>query len=81
MSLILKPVRFEQKTLDKLNKLATLEDRDTSYLIRKAVEDMLEAHEWQLTEAMKALEAVNNGSMKTHSHDDITQWLKDEGMI
>ena len=81
MPLILKPVRFEQETLDKLNKLAALEDRDASYMIRKAVEDMIDAHEWQLAESMKTLEAVKNGSMATHSHEDITQWLKNEDMM
>ncbi|MGI9283381.1 MAG: CopG family ribbon-helix-helix protein [Endozoicomonas sp.] len=71
MSKTLKPVRFDEETLEKLEELAALEDRDTSYLIRSAVNDLIDAHEWQLEHSKETLKKINTGEMKTFSHDAV----------
>jgi len=81
MAMVMKSVKFEQETLDKLQDLAKIRDRDVSYVIREAVNDMIEAHEWQLEQSMETVRRVRSGEEKTYSHEEIGQWLKDEGMV
>ncbi len=71
MPMTLKPIRFENETLTRLDELAALEDRDTSYLVRQAVDDMLDAHEWQVQESLKVVEKIKSGDMKTRSHAEV----------
>ena len=71
MPMTVRPVRFEKDTLTKLDKLAAIEDRDSSYLIRQAVDDLLEAHEWQVQQSLDVIEKIKSGEMKTHSHADV----------
>lgn len=81
MPMTIKPVRFEQDTLDKLDKLAALHDRDASYMIRQAVDDMISAHEWQVAQSMETLRKVQSGEMKTYTHEEVTQRLKEKGIL
>ena len=46
MAMVVKPVRFEEKQLEQLSQLARQEDRDVSWLIRRAVQEMLYARDW-----------------------------------
>ncbi|WP_153301582.1 CopG family ribbon-helix-helix protein [Endozoicomonas arenosclerae] len=69
--MIMKPVRFEEKSLDRLDKLAAIEDRDASYLIRAAVDAMLDAHEWQVQDSLDTLQKIDSGEMELVSHEDV----------
>lgn len=71
MPMIMKPVRFEEESLARLEKLAAIEDRDASYLIRSAVNDLLDAHEWQLQDSLDTLQKIESGEMELVSHEDV----------
>ena len=68
-----RPIRFEESTLERLDKLAAIEDRDPSYLVRKAVDDMLDAHEWQVQQSMDVIAKIQSGEMKTIPHSQIKE--------
>ncbi len=68
-----KPIRFEEDSLARLDNLAEIEDRDASYLVRQAVDDMLDAHEWQVKQSKEVLAKVESGEMGTRSHSDIKE--------
>lgn len=71
MPMTVKPVRFDDEVLERLELLADIEDRDISYLIRSAVNDMLDAHEWQVQRSKEVLAKVKSGEMGTRSHEEV----------
>ena len=71
MPMTVKPVRFDDEALERLELLANIEDRDSSYLIRSAVDDMLDAHEWQVQRSKEVLAGVRSGEMGTRSHEEV----------
>ncbi|MDP2815830.1 MAG: ribbon-helix-helix protein, CopG family [Rectinemataceae bacterium] len=54
-------VRFEADKVMILDELATLSDRDRSYLIREAVNEYIELRQWQIEEIRKAIAEANAG--------------------
>ena len=44
-------VRLDEDTVAFLDKLGEVEDRDRSYLVRKAVANFVELHRWQIEES------------------------------
>ena len=81
MAMVMKNVKLEQDVMDELKKLAQIHDRDTSYMIRKAVNDLISSHKWQIEQSLDTLKKVESGEMVTHTHEDIEQWMKEEGMV
>lgn len=71
----IKNVRFEQKDLDRLGRLAASQQKDVSTLIREVVTDYLDAEEWQMQQVKDTLSAVESGEMGTI---DLDQFLKEE---
>ena len=71
-----KPIRFEEETLERLDKLARIEERDASYLVRKAVDELLEAHEWQVQQSLEVIEKIKSGEMETLSHEEVKARFK-----
>ena len=80
MPMIQKPIRFAQDSVEKLEMIAAREDRDTSYLVREAVDDLIEAREWQLKKAEETLAAIKSGDMPVASHEEAKEFLKKLGV-
>ena len=76
MPMIQKPIRFDEDSVEKLEMIAAREDRDTSYLVREAVDDLIEAREWQLKKSEETLASVKSGEMPVASHEEVKGFLK-----
>ena len=74
-------VRLKKETLDDLKRFAEIEEREPAWLMRKAIEDMVEVRKWQIEQSLDTLRKVESGEMKSWTHEEVTQWLKDEGML
>lgn len=71
-------LRLEEQTIEQLNKIASLTERDSSYLMRKAIEQFTEHEGWIIEETHRRLEALNNGETKTSSHSDVLKRFKQQ---
>jgi predicted transcriptional regulator len=54
-------VRLDEDTVAFLDKLGEVEDRDRSYLVRKAVAIFVEHHRWRIEEIEKAVKEADAG--------------------
>jgi predicted transcriptional regulator len=54
-------VRLDQNTVAFLDKLAEVEDRDRSYMIKQAVSNFVQLHRWQIEEIEKAVKEADAG--------------------
>jgi len=54
-------IRLDQETVAFLDRLADVEDRDRSYLIKQAVADFVRLHQWQIEEIEKAVKEADAG--------------------
>jgi predicted transcriptional regulator len=54
-------VRLDQDIVAFLDKLAEVEDRDRSYMIKQAVSNFVQLHRWQLEEIEKAVKEADAG--------------------
>jgi RHH-type rel operon transcriptional repressor/antitoxin RelB len=58
-------VRLDQETVAFLDKLANVEDRDRSYLIKQAVKNFVQLHRWQIEEIEEAVKEADAGLFLT----------------
>ena len=58
-------VRLDPDTVAFLDKLAEVEDRDRSYMIKQAVANFVELHRWQIEEIEKAVKEADAGLFAT----------------
>ena len=63
-------VRLDHEIVDFLDRLAEVEDRDRSYLIKRAVANYVEFHRWQIDEIRKAVEEAEAGLFATEETTD-----------
>lgn len=54
-------VRLDEETVAFLDKLGEIEDRDRSYLVRKAVANYLALHRWQIEQIEQAVREADAG--------------------
>jgi RHH-type transcriptional regulator, rel operon repressor / antitoxin RelB len=54
-------VRLDEETVAFLDKLGEVEDRDRSYLVRKAVSNFVELHRWQIEQIEQAVKEADAG--------------------
>lgn len=54
-------VRLDPETVAFLDRLAEVEDRDRSYLIKQAVANFVQLHRWQIEEIEKAVKEADAG--------------------
>jgi predicted transcriptional regulator len=59
-------VRLDQDTVAFLDKLAEVEDRDRSYMIKQAVSNFVQLHRWQIEEIKKAVAEADAGDFASH---------------
>lgn len=54
-------VRLDEEAVAFLDKLGEVEDRDRSYLVRKAVANFIERHRWQVEQIEQAVREADAG--------------------
>ena len=54
-------VKLDQDTVAFLDKLAEVEDRDRSYMIKQAVKNFIQFHRWQIEDIEKAVKEADAG--------------------
>ncbi len=79
MSNIEKTISFRTETakIDKLDSLATAQDRSRSYLINEAITNYIELHAYQDALVRKGLEEMRKG--RVVSHEEIVKRLRRAG--
>jgi predicted transcriptional regulator len=70
-------VRLDQETVAFLDKLAAVEDRDRSYLIKQAVANFVQLHRWQIEEIEKAVKEADAGLFL--SEEETTAFMDELG--
>jgi len=63
-------VRLDHATVAFLDRLAEVEDRDRSYLIKQAVANFVQLHRWQIAEIEKAVKEAEAGLFATEEEVD-----------
>ena len=53
-------IRLDPSTVEFLDKLAVVEERDRSYMVRKAVTSFVELRRWQIEEIEKAVKEADS---------------------
>ncbi len=66
-------LRLEETTIERLNQIAEATDRDTSYLMRKAVEQFTEHEGWIIAETKRRWDEVKSGTAELISHDEVVR--------
>lgn len=63
-------VRLDEETVAFLDKLGEVEDRDRSYLVRKAVARFIERHRWQVEQIEQAVKEADAGLFLSEQEAD-----------
>ena len=69
--------RADAEKIEKLDSLASAQDRPRSYLINEAITNYIEPHAYQDALVQKGLEEMQKGRMV--SHDEVVKRLKKTG--
>lgn len=73
-------LRIDDKTHERLDRLAKSTDRSKSFLALRALTDYLETNEWQVEEIRKALEAADGAPASDFvEHSQVSAWLESWG--
>jgi predicted transcriptional regulator len=70
-------VRLDPDTVAFLDKLAEVEDRDRSYMIKRAVANFVQLHRWQIEEIEKAVKEADAGLFL--SEEETAQFMNELG--
>jgi predicted transcriptional regulator len=54
-------VKLDQDSVAFLDRMAEVEDRDRSYMIKQAVKNFIQMHRWQIDEIEKAVKEADAG--------------------
>ncbi|MHB8173695.1 MAG: CopG family ribbon-helix-helix protein [Nitrospirota bacterium] len=66
-------IRVDERTKERLDKLAQSLDRSKSYIITHALEDFLEINEWQIKEIKAGIKEAKAGRVVEHEKV-LTKW-------
>ncbi len=72
-------VRVEEELRDRIEKISRATDRPISYLVKRALEQVIEQEEWQIGEIQRRIELADRPEARFISHEDIEAWLKSWG--
>ena len=64
-------VRIDDKTKERLERLAKSTSRSRSFLVTEAIQEYIEANEWQISEINRAIEAADKPGAKFIDHEEI----------
>jgi predicted transcriptional regulator len=70
-------VRVPDETIEDLDKLAKVRQRDRSFLVNEAIDLLLDMHQWQIQHIKEGLRQAKEGKMasKAQVQAQIDQWL------
>lgn len=68
-------IRVENKTRQRLEKLAKATDRSKSYIAAQAINDYLELQEWQVKEIKAGINEADAGELVSHE-EVVNDWGK-----
>lgn len=71
-------VRLDKDKIALLDELATVEDRDRSYLIKQAIDGYLQTKQWQIEETRKAIAEADAGEFVPDAQMEslLTKWTR-----
>ncbi|TAN45946.1 MAG: ribbon-helix-helix protein, CopG family [Nitrospirae bacterium] len=72
-------IRLDEQTKERLDRLAGSVARTKSYLVSRAIQDYLEANEWQVNAIKKAVDKADRHDAKFAVHEDVSAWLETWG--
>jgi len=72
-------IRLDNKTKERLDRLAKATARSKSYLVSNAISEFLEINEWQIQEIKKALRKADRPDAKFIQHEEVGSWLSTWG--
>jgi RHH-type transcriptional regulator, rel operon repressor / antitoxin RelB len=72
-------VRVDEKTKERVEKIAKATDRPISYLLARALDQLIEEEEWQIGEIKRRVELANKPGAKFVEHSEVEAWLKTGG--
>ena len=72
-------IRVDEKTKERVDKIAKATDRTISYFVSRALEQVLDEEEWQIGEIKRRVELADRAGAKFIPQEDIEAWLKSWG--
>jgi RHH-type transcriptional regulator, rel operon repressor / antitoxin RelB len=72
-------IRLDDVTKNRLENLAKSTARSRSYLAAKAIEEYLEANEWQVAEIRDTLVRADSSQARFVDHAQVAGWLQSWG--
>lgn len=72
-------IRIDDKTKERLERLAEATARSKSYLVTSAINDFIETNEWQIQAIKKAVEKADQPDAKFIDHEEVAAWLDSWG--
>ena len=70
-------IRIDDKTKERLERLATATARSKSYLVSSAINGFIEANEWQIRAIEKAVKSADKGHFV--DHEEVIKWVDSWG--
>ena len=64
-------VRMTEDTKARLTRLAKATHRTKAFVLDKAIQEYLDAHEWQVLETVKAVELADSDQAEWGNHADV----------
>ena len=72
-------IRIDDKTKQRLERLAKATARSKSYLVSSAINGFIEANEWQIQAIKEAVKKADRPDAKFIDHEDVVAWLDSWG--
>ncbi|MDN3513310.1 MAG: CopG family ribbon-helix-helix protein [Candidatus Brocadia sp.] len=70
-------IRIDDKTKERLERLAAATARSKSYLVSAAINEFIEANEWQIRAIEKAVKSADKGHFV--DHEEVVKWVESWG--
>jgi predicted transcriptional regulator len=72
-------IRIDDKTKQRLERLAEATARSKSYLVSSAINGFIEANEWQIRAIKEAVKKADRPDAKFIDHEHVVAWLDSWG--
>lgn len=70
-------IRIDDKTKQKLERLAAATSRSKSYLVSAAINEFIATNEWQIRAIEKAVKSADKGHFV--DHEEVVKWVESWG--
>jgi predicted transcriptional regulator len=72
-------IRIDDKTKQRLERLAKATVRSKSYLVTSAINEFIETNEWQIRAIEKAIKSADKGHFV--DHEEVVKWVDSWGTV